>query len=242
VSSELVSVVVPFHDTARYLEDAVQSVVHQTYRPIEVLLVEDGASGEMAEVARRLLIRHAELRLLQLPDNLGPAAARNRGIEDSAGAFVTFLDADDCMLPGRVAVQVAYLTDRPEVDVVLAAEELVVEPNAPPWASRRNDSGRAGPRFHTMSMMARRAAFERTGRFNAEYRVGEDLDWLFRASGAGLVIERLDHVLTRHRMHADNLSYRTRDIRGAIIRSLRQQLAKRRENGHVAGHGDHPVL
>jgi glycosyltransferase involved in cell wall biosynthesis len=242
VRPDLVSIIVPFHDTARYLEDAVKSILHQTYRPIEVLLVEDGTPGEMAEVARRLVAAHDELRLLHLPDNRGAAAARNRGLDDATGAFLTFLDADDCMLPDRVAVQVAYLTDRPEVDVVMAAEELIVEPDAPPWARRQNEIADAGPRFHTMSVMVRRAAFVRVGPFDPGYRVGEDLDWLFRASVAGLLIKKLDRVLTRHRLHGNNLSYRTSETRRAIIRSLRRQLTDRRENGHVPGHGHHSVL
>jgi glycosyltransferase involved in cell wall biosynthesis len=239
VSGRLVSVIVPFHGSAPYLDEAVRSVLDQTYRPLEVILVSDGSSEVGAEIARRLVAGRAQMRLLHLPDNRGPAAARNRGLEDAAGDFITFLDADDCMVPERIAVQVAHLTDRPQVDIVLGAEELIVEPGAPSTLERREP---AGPSFHTMSMMLRPAALERVGRFDPQYRVAEDLDWLFRASAAGLVIEKLDRVLTRHRLHADNLSYRSGEIKAAIVRSLRRQLVIRRKNPHVSGHGHHPVL
>ena len=242
MNHELVSVIIPFHDAAPYLEEAVRSVLDQTCHRVEVLLVSDGAAPTGVDIARRLVAEHGKLRFLGLPDNRGPAAARNRGLADAAGAFVTFLDADDCMMRDRVATQVAYLTDRPEVDVVLGAEELIVESDAPRGAVRRGALEEPGPRFHTMSMMARRAAFDRVGPFDAEYRVAEDLDWLFRAAVGGLVIEKLDRVLTRHRLHADNLSYRTGEIRTAIIRSLRQRLVERRDNRHVAGHGRHSLL
>jgi glycosyltransferase involved in cell wall biosynthesis len=242
VTQPLVSAIIPFHDAAPYLEEAVRSVLDQTYRPIEVLLVSDGAAATGVHIAQRLVAEHGELRFLGLPDNRGPAAARNRGLADAAGAFVTFLDADDCMLPSRVAVQVEHLTDRPEVHVVMVAEELIVEPDAPAWARHRLGLRTAARYFHTMSMMVRRTAFARVGLFDPAYRLGEDLDWLFRASAAGLVIEKLDRVLTRHRLHSNNLSYRTGETRTAIIRSLRRQLASRRERGHASGHGSHPLL
>ena len=242
MTGALVSIVIPFHDAAPYLPEAVRSVLVQTYQPIEVLLVSDGAAPTGVEMAQRLVAEHGALRLLRLPDNRGPAAARNRGLAGAAGTFLTFLDADDCMLPSRVAVQAEYLADRPEVHVVLGAEELIVEPDAPAWARRRFALRKAARYFHTMSMMVRRIAFERVGLFDPAYRLGEDLDWLFRASAAGLVIEKLDRVLTRHRLHSDNLSYRTGETRTAIIRSLRRQLANRRERGHAPGHGSHPLL
>ena len=242
MTGALVSVVIPFHDGAPYLEEAVRSVLAQAYEPIEVLLVSDGAAPIGVEVAQRLAADHGALRLLGLPDNRGPAAARNRGLADAAGTFLTFLDADDCMLSSRVAVQVAHLTDRPEVDVVLGAEDLIIEPGTPEWARRRFALRKADQHFHTMSLMARRTAFERVGLFDPEYRLGEDLDWLFRAAAAGLAIEKLDRILTRHRLHSDNLSYRTAETQTAIIRSLRRLLTSRRERGHVPRHGRHPLL
>jgi glycosyltransferase involved in cell wall biosynthesis len=242
VRPELVSVIVPFHNSERYLGEAIRSVLAQTYRPLELLLVDDGCSDGSASIASTLASEHTEIRLLALPENRGPAAARNRGLADARGGLLTFLDSDDLMLRERLAWQVRYLTDNPGVDVVLCAEELAVEPDAPPETVRPRDSRGPGPRFHTMSMMARRRTFAIVGGFNPSYRVGEDLDWLFRASAAGLVVGKLDRVLMRRRLHGANLSSRTREIKAAILRSVRQRLAERKSDDFPAGHGHHPVL
>ena len=227
MSPELVSVVVPFQNSERYLREAIESVLAQTYRPLELLLVDDGCSDGSTGIARGLASKHPHLRLLRLPENRGPAAARNRGLADASGGLITFLDADDSMLRERLARQVCYLNEHPGVDVVLCAEELTMEPDALPESIPRRPVRGSGLRFHTMSMMVRRRAFDRVGGFDPSYRLAEDLDWLFRASAAGLVVGKLDQVLTRHRLHHGNLSHRTHEIKAAIIRSLRNRLLER---------------
>jgi glycosyltransferase involved in cell wall biosynthesis len=244
VSGALVSVIVPFYNSERYVGEAIRSVLAQTYRPLELLLVDDGSTDDSADIARSLAVAHAELHLLRLPENQGPAAARNRGLADARGDFITFLDADDCMVRERLALQVRYLTERSGVGLVLCAEELVFEPDAPLTSIRRRQSRGPGPRYHMMSMMVRRRALELVGGFDPSYRVAEDLDWLFRASVAGIVVEKIDRVLTRHRLHGNNLSYRTawKEIEAAMIRSLRSRLLERRRDESVTGVGHHPVL
>jgi glycosyltransferase involved in cell wall biosynthesis len=241
VSPARVSVIVPFHDAERYLGEAVQSVLEQKYRPLELLLVDDGSTDDSARIASLLASQHAEIRVLRLDQNLGPAMARNQGLARARGAFATFLDADDAMLPERLAWQVRYLSEHPGVDLVLGAEELAAEPDAPPEMIRRRRARGPGPRFHIMSMMVRRDAFRVVGGFDPSYRVAEDLDWLFRARAAGLVVGTLDRVLTRHRLHRGNLSYRTHEINAGIIRSLRQRLRERQRHDVPAGQRHHPV-
>jgi glycosyltransferase involved in cell wall biosynthesis len=241
VSPDRVSVIVPIHDAERYLDEAVQSILEQMYRPLELLLVDDGSTDGSARIASSLASTHPEIQLLQLRENLGPATARNRGLAQARGAFITFLDADDAMLTERLAWQVRYLGEHPGVDLVLGAEELAIEPDAPPEMIRRRRARGPGPRFHVMSMMARRDAFRVVGGFDPSYRVAEDLDWLFRARAAGLVVGTLDRVLTRHRLHQGNLSYRTHEINAGILRSLRQRLRERQHDDIPARQRHHPV-
>jgi glycosyltransferase involved in cell wall biosynthesis len=241
VTAALVSVVVPFHDAARYLGDAVASVLAQTYRPWELLLVDDASADDGAAVAAELARTHPDVRLLRLRENRGPAAARNHGLAAARGELITFLDADDAMLPDRLATQVGHLAAHPDTDLVLGAEELTVEPDAPAATGPRQAARGPGPRYHVMSMMARRDAFRRVGGFDASYRVAEDLDWLFRAGAAGLVVGTIDRVLTRHRWHRANLSYRIPEIEAGILRSLRQRLRERQADERPAGQRRHPV-
>lgn len=228
MSLPLVSVIVPVYNARRFVGEAIRSVVAQAYRPLELLVVDDASTDGSLDVVRRLAPRCPGLRVLRLPANRGPAAARNRGLAEARGDLVTFLDADDTMVADRLRLQVRYLIARPEVDLVLGAEEPVTEADAPRDLIRRRRSRGSGTRFHIMSMMVRRRALDVVGGFDPTYRVAEDLDWLFRARRAGIMIGTLDRVVTHHRLHAGNLSFRTRDIQAAMIRSLRSRLRERR--------------
>ena len=228
MTSSLVSVIMPIYNADRYVSEAIQSVLAQSYRSFELLLVDDASTDRSAEIAEDLAATYPAIRLLHLAENRGPAAARNLALVEAEGGYITFLDADDVMPPQRLALQVHYLTAHPDADVIIGAEESVIEADAPRELLRRRRSQGDGTHFYIMSMMMRRRAMGRVGGFDPSYRVAEDLDWLFRASAAGLVVEKMDAVLTLHRLHASNLSVRTRDIQASILRSLRTRLVERR--------------
>jgi glycosyltransferase involved in cell wall biosynthesis len=226
VTRELVSVIVPFYNAERFLDDAVASVLAQRYRPFELILVDDGSTDRSRILSKALATVHPEVRLLRLMKNAGPAAARNAGLAEATGSYVAFLDADDLMLPDRLSTQLAYLADHPDIAIVLCGAEQVLEPDAPRDLIRRRSLAARSP-LHIMSMMIRRPAFDRVGGFEPALRVGEDLDWLFRAGRAGLAIGKIDTVLTRRRMHDRNLSYQTAAIQHAMLQSLRSLLRAR---------------
>jgi glycosyltransferase involved in cell wall biosynthesis len=221
-----VSVIVPFYDAERYLGEAIESVLAQTLPAHQLLLVDDASRDGSAEVAARYASARAEIALLRLERNGGPAAARNAGLAAAQGELVTFLDADDRMLPERLELQAAHLRAHPRIDGVVCGEEVVDDP--PASRPRAEPRARRNGRFHTMSLMLRRSSLERVGRFDPSYRVAEDLDFLYRAAAAGLVIDAVDRVLTRRRLHDANLSYDTDAIRSGILRSLRSRIAEKR--------------
>jgi glycosyltransferase involved in cell wall biosynthesis len=228
-----VSVIIPFFNAGPYLAEAVASVLAQDYRPLELLLVDDGSTDGHADLATRLAASSAEIRLLRLPSNQGPAAARNAALREARGELLTFLDADDLMLPGRLSCQTSYLERHPGVDVVVGVAECVLEPGvAPPdWLRGMNATGR-NRYHHAMTMLAPRRVFDRVGLFDPSFRVGEDTDWMLRARAAGLVIRRVNRVLIRRRIHGANLSYRTEEMRAAIhrvvLRLARERIAEGR--------------
>ena len=90
MSPDLVSVIVPIHDAERYLGEAVQSVLEQTHRPLELLLVDDGSTDGSASIASTVASQHSELRVLRLHENLGPAVARNRGLAQARAGLDEF--------------------------------------------------------------------------------------------------------------------------------------------------------
>jgi glycosyltransferase involved in cell wall biosynthesis len=117
----LVSVIIIFLDPGRFLVDAIESVVSQTYTKWELILVDDGSSDGSSEVAEGC----AQARPGQViycdhagHKNLGMSASRNLGLQKARGEYVAFLDADDLWLPDKLHFQVSRMEQNPDVDVI----------------------------------------------------------------------------------------------------------------------------
>lgn len=113
-TSPLVSVVIPTHNRAAMVERAVGSALAQTYPAIEVVVVDDASTDE----TRDRLSRFPAIRVVHLERNVGGGAARNIGIQESAGEFVAFLDSDDEWMPEKIAMQVEVMTSSAEIGAV----------------------------------------------------------------------------------------------------------------------------
>lgn len=105
----LVSVVIPCFNQAAFLREAIDSVIAQSYAPIEIVVVDDGSTDDTSKIAAS----YREVRLVRQA-NAGLPAARNAGVRASSGEFVICLDADDRLLPDGVAVGVRALREAPE--------------------------------------------------------------------------------------------------------------------------------
>lgn len=109
----LVSTVIPVYNRGTMLREAVDSVLAQTWRPIEILIVDDGSTDDTPAVAAAIAAAHPAVVRNLHQDNAGPGVARQLGLEASQGEFVQFLDSDDLLLPEKFALQVAGLRSDP---------------------------------------------------------------------------------------------------------------------------------
>jgi glycosyltransferase involved in cell wall biosynthesis len=233
-SNPLVSVVIPAYNSERYIGAAIESVLAQTYAPLETIVVDDGSSDATVELAAA----YAEVTVIA-QDNSGPSAARNRGFAAATGEFVAFHDSDDTMTPDKLAVQIGYLRKNPTVGCVLAEQEVLVEPGAelPFWIEGsevptvmppRPPEFEDEPMVHPMTMVVSRAVFKRVGGFDESMRAAEDFDWMLRASEAEVEIARLSNVLLRRRVHAASLTQDAAAARAGFFRALRKRIERHR--------------
>jgi glycosyltransferase involved in cell wall biosynthesis len=95
IESGLISVIMPCYNAEAYLEEAVGSVIGQTYPKVELILIDDGSTDRSIEIADRLIAAHPGRITLLTQHNLGPYPARNLGMQHARGEFIAFLDADD---------------------------------------------------------------------------------------------------------------------------------------------------
>ncbi len=113
MTADLVSTIIPVFNRAQMLREAVASVLAQTYRPIEIILVDDGSTDETGSVVDELAQRHPEVVALHRT-NGGPGAAREAGRQVARGEFIQHLDSDDVLEPRKFELQVAGLRSHPE--------------------------------------------------------------------------------------------------------------------------------
>jgi glycosyltransferase involved in cell wall biosynthesis len=220
----LVSVVVPVHNGERYVGEAIRSILAQTYRPIEIIVIDDGSTDGSAAVAAR----YPAVRTVSQP-HAGPGAARNRGIELAQGACIGFLDADDLWTPDKLERQTAVLRASPEVDMVFGRARQFHSPDLAPAARERiAGAGSVLAGYVPGAMLIRRAAWHRVGPFTTAARVGEFLDWYARAQDAGLRDVLLPEVLLLRRLHGDNLGRRERAAALDYAKVLKASLDRRR--------------
>lgn len=236
MSKPLVSVVIPVFNGERFLGQAIQSVLDQTYRPFEVIVVDDGSTDGSAALARSF----PGVRVVE-QENAGPAAARNRGAAVAGGEFLAFHDADDLLPPAKLDLQVGYLQEHPELGCVLGRQELILEAGIelPEWARLSAELARLRPdvlelgAIPLISMVLSASLFRGLGGFDPTYVHGEDADFLLRVRQRAPV-ETLDSVVLLRRIHDGNLSHDVPALRLGTFRVLRDHTRRLRAGGDAA--------
>lgn len=111
---ELISIIVPVYNVAKYIEETIACVEAQTYRAWELLLVEDGSGDGTDEVIERCIREREDsrIRLIRQPSNMGAARARNRGLEEARGRYIAYLDADDLWVPEKLEKELRFMQEK----------------------------------------------------------------------------------------------------------------------------------
>ncbi len=223
---DLVSCIVPVFNGERYLAEALDSILAQTWRPLEVIVVDDGSTDGSAAVVAKY---GAEVSYIHQA-NAGPAAARNRGLDAARGEFIAFLDADDLWHKDKLVRQMARFEARPELELCLSHVQNFWEPEMKDEEDRLRDHrfSKPLPAYATQAMLARRALFDAVGRLDPALRILDDTDWLLRAADRGTVTEMVPDVLTFRRMHGSNISRDQATMFDLLPRLFKASLDRRR--------------
>jgi len=227
VSTARVAVIIPFHGTAPYLDEAVASVLAQTYREYELVLVDDRMVVDGAIEARYTGIA----RVLNTGGTGSPGPARNLGVAETTTDLVAFLDSDDLWHPTKLARQVAALDDDPDADIALTLTEEFLSPEIPADDAPVHVRAGAMPGHCTSGMVVRRRALERVGPFDA-IPTADWAEWYVRSVEACLRVTMVPEVLWSRRVHGLNNSFvqRTHE-QGQYLRVLKESLDRRRAAG-----------
>jgi glycosyltransferase involved in cell wall biosynthesis len=229
-----VSVVMPVYNGRRYLTEAVQSILGQTFADFELIVVDDGSTDGSAEMAEAFARRDGRMRTLRA-DHGGVGRARNLGLAEARGEFIAPMDADDVSLPERLEREVAFLRRRADV-VLVGSQVLLIDPDGRPIAPMGGLAadpaeieallleGRC-PIGHSSTMM-RRAALLKIGGY-PENKVCDDAPLFLRLTELGGVVN-LPVVLSHYRQHFESVCFRRPEVQAAEIAAYTAEARARR--------------
>lgn len=221
----LVSVIIPVFNGERYLQEAIQSVIDQSYRSKEIIVIDDGST----DGSQAMALQYAATVYVHSQSNQGLGAARNTGLQHAHGTFVAFLDHDDVWMPDKLSQQVLAFHADPTVEMVFGHVEEFFSPEL---SNKERQKIRCldgpSPGYVAGSLLVRKAVFDRIGLFDTTCRVGEFVDWYLRARDAGLSIQMMSDTVLRRRLHRSNMTLKHRDQFGGYTRVLKMSLDRRR--------------
>jgi glycosyltransferase involved in cell wall biosynthesis len=206
----LVSVIIPAHNGEQFIAQAVESVLSQTYRPVEIIVINDGSTDRTAMVLQPYL--HAIHYVEQ--QNGGVAMARNRGLAIAQGEFIAFLDQDDWLLADKLAVQTACMTVDKKLGIIhsswhIADEQGQIRGTIAPWQTMPTLDLTNWVQWKPVflgAMLFRRSWLMRSGGFDSRWQQTSDVDFVLRLAHLGCQASWVQQATVCYRQHKHNAS------------------------------------
>ncbi|MEB3281104.1 MAG: glycosyltransferase [Lyngbya sp.] len=207
-----VSVIIPAYNCAEYLEQAVKSVLEQTYNNYEVIVINDGSTDKTYEI----LIPYLDVIRYVYQNNHGLSKVRQKGCQLARGELLTFLDGDDFFLPDKLAEQVAAFEENTEVDLVQSGWIIVSQKgegltDIKPWENSPElnlEAWLLHKCIRPSAVMFRRDAWEKVGGFDGQYSMTDDLDFVLRLALMGGKSAWVKKIHAGYRQHGQSLMSR----------------------------------
>lgn len=230
-----VSVVMPAYNAKRYITDAVESVLAQTFRDFELIIIDDGSTDGTEAILMQLAAKDSRIRLTRRP-NTGIVGALNDALARANGEFVARMDADDLSFPERFEKQLTFLREHPDC-VCVGTQIQRMDPYGTPLHREEHNlthaeidtelmTGRGFAMVHPTVMM-RREAVETVGGYRKQYEISEDLDLFLRLGEVG-TLANLSDLLLHYRIHYNSINHQKHEYQQKIKRGLMEEAYKRR--------------
>ncbi len=198
----LVSVVMAVKNAERYLAEALDSVVRQSFSDYEIVVVD----GRSTDDSRRIASSYPGVRVIE-QEGPGFAQAWNVGIDASRGAFIAILDSDDTWPAHKLARQVGRFAADSAIGCTIGRVKFVLEPGQPTPAGFKPELlGDSHVAYMPGTSMTRRDVFATFGKFGENWQIASDLAWFAELRESGVKIDIVDEVLLHKRIHDTNLS------------------------------------
>jgi len=224
-----VSVIIPTFNAAAFVEDTLSHVIAELHADDEIIVIDDASSDGTADVAEGFLDANCSMdwQVLLTPTNLGPPAARNRGIGAARGEIIMSADHDDHWTPGHRTSLIQTLDGHDIVSgraVFRLSDAAVPHEGRAWWRAEWLEQAQQLCEFGASAI--RRECFESIGLLDEKFRFGgDDVEWFSRAQSAGLSRHEIDAVVLERTIHANNLSGDPR-LRQELLDVVRHHLQR----------------
>lgn len=234
MTSPLVSVIMSVYNDARYLRQAIESILNQTLCDFEFIIINDGSTDRSGRILDRYARRDERIRVIH-QENTGLTKALNRGLAEAGGELIARMDADDISLPERFEKQVAFLAEHPEVVAVGSAVESMDGGGRPVRVTRYPVDGvhlsqalltNGAALCHPAVMMRREPVLARGG-YDERYVLAQDRDLWLKLEEHG-TLANVSAILLRYRVHVRSISTARRLEQVRYAREAIQEACSRR--------------
>ncbi|MEL6930144.1 MAG: glycosyltransferase [Cyanobacteria bacterium J06600_6] len=224
MSQPLVSVILSVKNGEKYLKDAIDSVLQQSWQNYEFLVIDGKSSDRTAKIAQS----YSQIRYVR-QQNEGIADAYNLGIQQGTGEILAFISHDDLWTPDKLKIQVKCLQDNPQLQYTVAKVKFFLETaNSIPPGFRPELLTGEHTGFIMETLVVRKKLFETVGSFNSSYQVAEDVEWFSRIHDANIAHQVVSEVLLHKRVHNTNTSLNSSDNNQNLLKIMRQSIKRKR--------------
>ncbi|MGE5314730.1 MAG: FkbM family methyltransferase [Acidobacteriota bacterium] len=202
----LISVVIPCYNYADYLPEAVESVVNQTYRNWEIIIVNDGSTDHSKDVAETLIRKYPQhaIRLIDQPNSGQPAVTRNNGISAARGTYILPLDADDVLMPTMLEAGLERMRES-GCDIVYTDQEYFQGEEKIVRTLEFDRARLFAQNYFAYCSLYKRAMWKAVGGYKQNVRGYEDWEFWITCAEAGYTFCRLPEVLLRYRVKKESM-------------------------------------
>jgi glycosyltransferase involved in cell wall biosynthesis len=219
-----ISVIVPLYNTELYIEDAIISLLNQSIKIDQIIVVDDGSTDRGAEIVKK----YPQIELIQ-KENEGLKKTLNCGLSYAKGDFIGFLDADDRWKKDKLKVQLEFLENHPEVDIAFVNSERFKMVNTVEGIIKEEFIDYISGKTLSVGLY-RKQVFEKVGVFSVENQFHNFMEWLDRAQFHKINMAMISEVMYERRIHDSNMGILEKQRqRDQYLATIKASLERRRQ-------------
>jgi glycosyltransferase involved in cell wall biosynthesis len=234
ISNPRVTIIMPAYNAAETIGDSIESVLQQTYRNWELIVIDDCSTDKTFEIVQSY--SNTQIKLLRLEENKGISAARNAGVREASGEYIAFLDSDDLWLPKKLEIQIIYHRANPSCMISHTAFIAFhgKKKGSKLWRQKfvcaKRKRGNLLPLLYyntivaTLTVMMRRSLFMDLGGFDIEIHGCEDLDLWIRIAQNGYQFGYINEILGRYRTNPGGISKNVSKYRRTVRKYIKGKI------------------